>query len=275
MERVGVSRDLMGRLERSGYSAPGFAERYDACRPRPPTVLVELLPRLAGMERPALVVDLGSGSGLSARAWAERAERVVGIEPNPAMRRHAEHLTDAPNVEYRAGSSSSTGLPDTAADLVTCSQSLQWMEPEPTFAEIARILRPGGVFCAYQYESLQTSHWEPEQAFAELRASISRLRQQRGLDHGERRWPPSLSRLEAAGCFAYARELLLHGVEEGDAGRLVEFALSEGSLTTLLADGASEDEVGLAHLREVAARTMGSDPCTWLLGYRAWVGRRA
>jgi SAM-dependent methyltransferase len=36
--------------------------------------------------------------------------------------------------------------------LVTCSQSLHWMEPEPTFAEVARILRRGGVFAAYDYD---------------------------------------------------------------------------------------------------------------------------
>ena len=39
-----------------------------------------------------------------------------------------------------------------SADIVTCSQSFHWMEPEPTLAEIARILRPGGVFAAYDYD---------------------------------------------------------------------------------------------------------------------------
>ena len=88
------------------------------------------------------MVDLGSGTGLSTRAWAERAEEVVGIEPNDAMRVEAEAATQAGNVRYLGGSSYETGLPDACADLVTCAQSLQWMEPEPTFAEIARILRP-------------------------------------------------------------------------------------------------------------------------------------
>src|SRR5215216_754996 len=102
----------------SGYSASGFAERYDAYRPRPPSVLLELVPPLAGVERPALVVDLGSGTGLSTRFWAERADSVVGIEPNPEMRRFAASVTSETNVSYREASSYSTGLPAACADLV-------------------------------------------------------------------------------------------------------------------------------------------------------------
>jgi len=45
-----------------------------------------------------------------------------------------------------------TDLPDGCADIVTCSQSLHWMVPESTFAEVARILRPGGVFATYDYD---------------------------------------------------------------------------------------------------------------------------
>jgi hypothetical protein len=85
----------------------------------------------------------------------------------------------------------------------------------------------------------------------------------------------SLAPLEEAGCFEHCRELWLHSVEEGDADRLVGLALSEGSVTTLLAAGATEEDIGLDRLREVAARCIGDEACPWLLGYRALVGRRA
>jgi SAM-dependent methyltransferase len=269
-----VSADELGRtISESGYSEPGFAARYDRYRPRPPAVLLEWLPRLAGVERPALVVDLGSGTGLSTRAWAGRAVAIVGVEPNDEMRRHAEQGTRAAGVRYLPGSSYATGLDDACADVVTCSQSLQWMGPERTFREVARILRPGGVFCAYQYESLQTPFWEPEAAWADLLERKARLRRELGLDEGKRRWPVSLERLEEAGCFAECRELRLHSVEEGDAERLLGFALSEGSLATLLAAGVSEEEAGVTRLREAADRTIGEEPCQWLIGYRAFVGR--
>ena len=59
-----------------------------------------------------LVVDLGSGTGLSARVWAELADEVVAIEPNEAMRTFAEGVTTAANVRYLGTPSHQTGLPD-------------------------------------------------------------------------------------------------------------------------------------------------------------------
>src|SRR5215208_6283024 len=97
-----MDSELRRQLARSGYHQPGFAERYDRYRPRPPIALLELLPPLAGVERPRLVVDLGSGTGLSTRFWADDADEVVGIEPNDAMRAWAEESTREPNVRYVA-----------------------------------------------------------------------------------------------------------------------------------------------------------------------------
>ena len=72
-----VSRDL---IDASGYDREGFAARYDRYRPRPPLALLDVLCRYARVERPALVVDLGCGTGLSTRAWSGVAERAVGVE---------------------------------------------------------------------------------------------------------------------------------------------------------------------------------------------------
>jgi SAM-dependent methyltransferase len=232
--------------------------------------LLELLPPLAGVERPSLVVDLGSGTGLSSRFWAERADRVTGVEPNEVMRTFAEQTTDAPNVSYLGASSYETGLPDACADLVTASQSLQWMRPERVFPEIGRILRPGGVFCAYEYFVLQTPLWEPEAEWERVLARKRELRAKLGLDESRRVWPVSLERLEESGAFRYARELVLHSVERGDGDRLVGFALSEGSMTTLLEAGVTEQDVGLDRLRALAENMDRSVP--WWIGYRAWIG---
>ena len=100
------------------------------------------------VERPRLVVDLGSGTGLSTRVWADRAEEVVGIEPNARMAEQARLVTRAPNVRYVDSFAAETSLPAGAADIVTCSQAFHWMEPGAVLAEAARILRPGGVFAA-------------------------------------------------------------------------------------------------------------------------------
>lgn len=258
------SEELIGR---SGYAAEGFAEGYERNRPRPPTALLDVLCRLARVERPSLVVDLGAGTGLSARAWAERADDVVGVEPNPTMLRQAGAATQAANVRYVEAFAHATGLEEGRADLVTCSQSLHWMEPEPVLAEAARLLRPGGVFAAYDYDWPPVVDPEVDAAFMALRAALKARRPM-----GAATWPKAghLERIEASGRFRFTRELVLHSLEEGDAERIVGFALSLGPIRTL-----EEDEpVGLEALRETARRIVGDERRTLLFGYRVRVGVR-
>jgi len=264
-------RSLAEELRRCGYSAPGFAARYDACRPRPPEILLDLLPLLAHADRPALVVDLGSGTGLSTRFWAERADSAVGVEPNPEMRRYADSVTGADNIRYVDGSGERTGLADECADIVTCAQSLHWMEPGATLAEVARILRPGGVFAAYNYRSLLTGSWEVDQAAAAVRSAVGRLRRELALDRGKRHWPVGRERLERSGLFRFVAETSVHSVETGDADRVLGFLLSEGSVTTLL-EHVDEQMIGLDRLRAAAQRTLGSAAAPWYLGYGVWLG---
>jgi SAM-dependent methyltransferase len=268
--------DLSANVERF----TGYADCYDAYRPAPPAVLGEILTRLAQVERPRLVVDLGSGTGLSTVYWAERAEAVVGIDPSPDMRRQAEAraaaLGTGPSVRFQAGFSTATDLPDRCADIVTCSQSLHWMEPEPTFAEVARILRPGGVFAAYDCDWPPTMRWEAEAAYQETTRRAQAIGEERGFFAGVRRWEKQqhLARLRDSRRFRHVKEILVHSVEAGNAERLVGLCRSQGSIQTLLKQGVTEEEIGLDKLKRVAARTLGDAPTLWYWSYRVRFGLR-
>ena len=257
-------------LRGSGYWRAGFASGYDSHRPSPPDALLDILCLEAEVERPALVVDFGSGTGLSTRAWAERADEVIGVEASPEMREQAEAATAVANVRFVGAFAQETGLARGAADLVTCSQSFHWMEPEPTLAEAARILRPGGVFAAYDYDWPPVVHWEVEAAFDELVRRVGRLR----AEAANPRYGKSghLDRIRTSGHFRYAREVLLHSRERGSAERIVGMALSLGPLTMLLQQGVSEEDVGLAALRNVAGRVLGERDADLYLGYRVRLG---
>jgi SAM-dependent methyltransferase len=260
-----------GRLiQGSGYTKPEFSGGYDANRPSPPAALLDVLCLEAEVERPRLVVDLGSGTGLSTRAWAERADEVVGVEASPEMRARAERATRAPNVGYVQGYAQETGLPSGVADVVTCSQSFHWMEPEPTLAEAVRLLRPGGVFAAYDYDWPPVCNWQVEQAFREL---VRRVGKARGIPK-KLRYDKSehLERIEASGHFRFVREVVLHSRERGGAQRIVGMALSLGPLAVLIGEGMSEEELGLARLRETAAHAFGDREVEFLLGYRVRLG---
>jgi len=256
----------------------GFADVYDSFRPRPPLAVLEILTQLAQAPRPALVVDLGSGTGLSTAIWAGRAEAVVGVEPSADMRRQAEAriaaIADAANVRFQAGYGDATGLPDGCADIVTCSQSLHWMEPEPTFAEVARILRPGGVFAAYDCDWPPTIDWRIEQAYVACHAQAHAAEQTHGLSREVRSWGKGqhLERIRASERFRFTKEILLHHVEQGGAERLVGLMLSQGGIATLRKHGVSEDEIGITALRQAAHAALGDAIVPWYFSYRMRVG---
>jgi ubiquinone/menaquinone biosynthesis C-methylase UbiE len=245
-------------IRQAGYERVGFAETYDRNRPAPPAVLLDVLTRAAAVERPTFVVDLGSGTGLSTRAWAERADEVVGVEPQEPMRERAAAVTEAPNVRYVEGWSYATGLPDASADVVTCSQSFHWMEPEATLDEAARILRPGGVFAVYDYEVPPFVHPEVDAAFDEYLNRRREARARLGIPPADK--TRHLERIEASGHFRFARRLLLHGEEDADAERVVGYALSIGPVLEEL------DET-LVRLRETAERALGDGTVRWVAGY--------
>ena len=76
------------------------------------------------------------------------------------MRDYAQEKRLAENVTFRPGFGHDTGLASKTADLVTSSQSFHWMEPTSTLAEVARILRQGGAFCAYDCDWPPTMGWQ-------------------------------------------------------------------------------------------------------------------
>jgi SAM-dependent methyltransferase len=267
---VEFSRTL---IERSGYDREGFSAHYDRFRPRPPQALLDLLCRYARADRPQLVVDLGCGTGLSTRAWSGTAEHAIGIEPNPAMLAAVE---PAPGVEYREAFAAETGLDDGCADIVTCSQSLHWMEPEPTFAEAARILRPGGVFAAYDYDWPPVVDPEVDEAFSAYQVRRREVRKARRIQQGADRWAKEqhLGRMRASGRFRYCREVLLHSIEEGDAARVAGFARSFGLPFVDISDEQLERELRIDELDAVARRVIGDRTVPFLFGYRVRLGVR-
>jgi SAM-dependent methyltransferase len=260
-------------IANSGYDRDGFAAGYDRHRPRPPRALLELLARYARAEPPQLVVDLGCGTGLSTRAWSGLAERVVGVEPNPAMLAGAE---GAPGVEFVQAYASATGLPDGVADIVTCSQSLHWMEPWPVFAEAARILRPGGVFAAYDYDWPPIVDPELDAAYEAYQERRRETRRRRGIQRGGDRWPKSghLDRMRESGCFAACREVVLNSIEDGNADRIEGFARSLGLPVASGDDPDLERDLDIAELEEVARRVLGDRTVPFLFGYRVRLGVR-
>lgn len=266
-----MNDDFSGNIERF----TGFADLYDKYRPAPPDVLADLLTRIANAPRPALIVDLGSGTGLSTRYWADKADQVIGVEPTKDMRAQAEVQTEAKNVIYREGFSHQTGLPAHCTQIVTCSQSLHWMEPQSTFEEATRILVTGGVFAAYDYDwPPTTGNWEADAAYEECMAKVHEL--EKGYDNPDpvQRWGKSqhLVRMKKSGCFRYTKEIVIHQIESGNAERLEGILLSQGSLMTLLKAGLNESQIGLDIFRQKVRQALGAESRPWYWCSRVRIG---
>ncbi len=256
----------------------GEASKYDRTRPTPPQALLDLLTQLISTPHPALVVDLGSGTGLSTMIWGGRAQQVIGIEPNADMRTQAMRKIEghpyAARIEFREGVADRTGLPDGCADIVTCGQSFHWMEPTATLAEVARILRPGGLFAAYDYDWPPALNWELERVYQEGERRLVALLRERGLAGNLQIWPKDkhLSNMRESAHFRFTREVLLHQIEQGDAARFLEMVLTNAFSHQFKMKTVTEEEIGFDRLREAALQYIGSESIPWYFGYRVRIG---
>lgn len=253
----------------------GAGDSYDAFRPSPPEPLAEWLIRLLPSSDPEHVVDLGCGTGLSTRYWQGRPGRVTGVEPNDDMRRMAESRS-LPGVFYLKGFSHATGLPDGCADIVTCAQSLHWMDPQATFREAARLLKEGGVFAAYDYDwPPLTSSWEIDAAYRECFLIAKELEASRN-PNDLARWDKEghLQRMRDSGRFRHVREFLLHHEERGNGPRILGLPRSQNSIVALLEAGVTEEELGIDKLRRLAETHFPYREEKWLWSVRVRVGIR-
>ena len=247
----------------------GFADIYNQFRPSPPDELSNLLTQFAGMEAPELAVDLGCGTGLSTRYWAGRARRVIGIEPSPDMLREAQAQPPLPNVSYQSGYGHQTGLPYHCADIVTCCEALHWMEPQATFAEVVRLLRPGGVFAWFNSLEPIIVPWEADAAYRRYQRRVQALDDQRGVTRSGLKWPKEeyIKCLEAN--FRHTCQFQLHQVTWGNAERLIGSATTKSGVQGLLKLGVHEVEQALDDLRADLRRFMGEESRPW---YSSWEG---
>lgn len=252
----------------------GFADVYDQYRPSPPPVLSDILAQIIRKPIPELVVDLGCGTGLSTRFWANRSRQVVGVDPTSDMLACAVSRTRVSNVSYIFGYGHQVALASGCAEIVTCSQSMHWMDPKLTLPEVARLLRPGGVLAVYDHVPSVIPDWEIGAALQAFQQRAEALEMELGISSQLPRWPKPehLPSMQASGLFRYTREFYLHHIEMGNAVALVGGVLSSGQIQSLFKAGVSEKDLGLDRFRELAQRSLGDELRPWYFSVHVRIG---
>jgi SAM-dependent methyltransferase len=122
-----------------GRSFDRAAAEYERGRPGWPDAVLDAVP----VPPAATVLDLGAGTGKLTLVLARRYARVIAVEPLPAMRAILER--EVPAAETLDGGAESLPLADAAVDAVFAAHAFHWFANDEAVAEIARVLRPGGV----------------------------------------------------------------------------------------------------------------------------------
>jgi len=106
-----------------------------------------VLTLVASCIEPQSILDIGCGTGRLLRTakihWPHAT--LTGVDPSPGMIEIARQLT--PDATFQIGMAEKLPLPDAMADVAISTISFHhWKDPLTGVREVARVLRPGGIF---------------------------------------------------------------------------------------------------------------------------------
>jgi SAM-dependent methyltransferase len=140
-------------VELHSTQAPELEARYRRLRESPYSStftygrkkIVELMDDvLADLPRGTRALDVGCGTGYDLHRLHDRGFDVAGVEPDGDMRARARRAN--PGVEVIDGDAARLPFADGRFDFASAIEVLRYLpDPRAAVAELARVLRPGGV----------------------------------------------------------------------------------------------------------------------------------
>jgi SAM-dependent methyltransferase len=137
-------------FEQDHFSAK--AAVYARRRPTYPDALYDAL--TAAAPGHGLAWDCGTGNGQAAVALARRFDRVLATD---ASRQQLAHRFEHARASYAAARAEHAPLREGSADLVTVAAAVHWFDLDAFYAEVLRVLRPGGVLAVWTYFESEVS----------------------------------------------------------------------------------------------------------------------
>ena len=130
------------------------AAHYAIGRPSYPPAFIAEVAEACRLTRADRILDLGTGPGLLALAFAPHVGAVLAVDPEPEMLRHAAEAVRAAGaaVEVRAGSSETLGPEWGRFRAVTMGRSFHWMDRAETLRRLDRMVEPDGAVILFNDE---------------------------------------------------------------------------------------------------------------------------
>jgi SAM-dependent methyltransferase len=131
---------------------------YDELRPSYAPEAVEWVAQRGSLREGSIVVDLAAGTGQLSRRFVDLGVDLVAVEPAVNMRAVLEERL--PAIRVVDGTAEGLPLLGGSVDAVVVGNAFHHFERQTAFAEIHRVLRPGGVlalFWAWPLEDEQRS----------------------------------------------------------------------------------------------------------------------
>lgn len=125
------------------------AETYDATRPGYPSALVDDVMAYASVAAGDAVLEVGSGTGKATVPFAERALRLVCLEPSAEMA--AVLRTRCADLPVAVEQTTFEDWPLRAGDfrLLISGQAWHWVPPDVSFSKAHAALAPGGALALF------------------------------------------------------------------------------------------------------------------------------
>jgi SAM-dependent methyltransferase len=137
-----------------GSTSPDYA----SFRPGPPDEFYARLQALGVGRSGQRILDLGTGTGVVARALGGRGAIVAATDISPAQIEEARRLTSLEqlSIDFRVAPAEEPPFPDHRFDAATANQCFVYFDKPRTLSALRRVLVPGG--------RLMTSHfnWLPK-----------------------------------------------------------------------------------------------------------------
>jgi len=92
--------------------------------------------------------DCATGNGQAATHLARYFGRVIATDESAEMIAQAPR---DPRIEYRVSEAEDSGIEADFVDLVTVASAIHWFDLSKFYAEVRRVVKPGGVIAAWTY----------------------------------------------------------------------------------------------------------------------------